>query len=81
MTDKYFSVEEAAQELLKATREKIEFLAKEHDIKELIIAVNALDIADFTEIAKICHDCGLTYRKIKGLLELDKEYIPNAAKN
>jgi UDP-GlcNAc:undecaprenyl-phosphate GlcNAc-1-phosphate transferase len=53
------------------SREKIKDLVKIHDIKEIIIAMPSIDKTSFLEITRICEDCGLTYRKIKGIL--DKE--------
>jgi len=55
------------------SRDKIGDLVREHNIKEVLVAIPSIDSRDFSEIAKICRDCGVTYRKIKGIL--DKEEI------
>jgi UDP-GlcNAc:undecaprenyl-phosphate GlcNAc-1-phosphate transferase len=53
------------------SREKIKDLVKMHDIKEIIIAMPSINKDSFSEITRTCEDCGLIYRKIKGIL--DKE--------
>ena len=50
-----------------------------YGIKEVLVAVQRIDIEDFADIAKICKDCGISYRKIKGIL--DKEEIVEFGKN
>lgn len=61
------------------SRNKIKDLVKLHDIKEVLIAVPSIDIVDFSEIVRICQDCGISYRKVKGIL--DKEDINEFTKN
>lgn len=61
------------------SRHKIRDLAQEYDIKEVLIAAPTMDRADFSEIVKICQDCGISYRKIKGIL--DKEAIDRLPNN
>lgn len=51
------------------SRNKIRDLVKAHQIKEVLIAIPSIGITDFSEIAKICQDCGIAYRKIKGILD------------
>jgi UDP-GlcNAc:undecaprenyl-phosphate/decaprenyl-phosphate GlcNAc-1-phosphate transferase len=51
------------------SRVKIKPLVRMQNIKEILVAIPSIDIADFAEIAKICHDCGIAYRKIKGILD------------
>lgn len=55
------------------SRNKIKDLVQTYDIKEILIAVPSIDIMDFSEIVRVCKDCGVSYRKIKGIL--DKEEI------
>ncbi|MDD5431485.1 MAG: hypothetical protein PHO70_00635 [Candidatus Omnitrophica bacterium] len=61
------------------TREKIKSLVKENEIKEVLIAVPSLGLNDLSEIVKICNSCGVSYRKIKGIL--DKEEGDEFEKN
>lgn len=61
------------------SRNKIRHLAKAYNIKEVLITIPSLDIEDFAEIAIICKECGLNYRKIKGIL--DKEEVADFGKN
>lgn len=61
------------------TRDKIGELAKEFGIKEVLIAIPSIDITDFSEIARICRGCGISYRKIRGIL--DKEEGIDVGKN
>lgn len=56
-------------------REQIKNLVISQNIEEVIIAVPSLNPGIFYEIARICMECGVTYRKIKGIL--DKEEIIN----
>lgn len=61
------------------SRNKIKDLVSIYGIKQVLIAVQRIDIEDFADIAKICKDCGISYRKIKGIL--DKEDIVEFGKN
>ena len=45
------------------------------NIKELLIAVPSIDIEDFSEIAKICKENGLIYRKVAGILDNNESGI------
>jgi len=54
------------------SRNKIEDLIKTNKIKEVIIAVSKIDLADFSEIVQICKDCGVSFRRVKGILDEDK---------
>lgn len=60
-------------------REKIKILARNFGIKELLVAVRAIDVEDLSSIAKICKDSGISYRRIKGIL--DREDISDFGKN
>lgn len=60
-------------------RDKIKDLVRMYGIKEVLIAVQRIDIEDFADIAKICKVCGISYRKIKGIL--DKEDSVEFGKN
>jgi len=51
------------------SRDKIKNLVQLHDIQELIIATISLDSQNLSEIAQICKDCGILYRKVKGILD------------
>ncbi|MDP3732103.1 MAG: hypothetical protein Q8R31_03600 [Candidatus Omnitrophota bacterium] len=55
------------------TREQIKDLVQAQNIEEVIIAIPSLDAEIFYDIVKICRDSGVSYRKIKGIL--DKEEI------
>lgn len=61
------------------SRNKIKDLAHLYDLKEVLIAIPSIDIVDFSEIVRICRDCGISYRKIKGIL--DKEGVDEFTKN
>ena len=50
-------------------RDKIKTLVQLHDIQELIIATVSLDSQSLSQIAQICKDCGIPYRKVKGILD------------
>ena len=54
------------------SRDKIQDLIKTNEIKEVIIAVSKIDLADFSEIVQICKDCGVSFRRVKGILDEDK---------
>lgn len=56
-------------------KDKIKELAQEHDIKEVLIAVPSININNFSEIVSICKKCNLSYRKIKGILDVEKEIV------
>ena len=51
------------------SRSKIRNLVKERGIKEIIVAVPSLGVEDFSEIVKICKECGVSYKRVKGILD------------
>ncbi len=55
------------------SRDQIKNLVRTQNIAEVIIAIPSIDAEIFYDIVKICRDCGVSYRKIKGIL--DKEEI------
>lgn len=55
------------------SRDQIKDLVRIQNIEEVIIAIPSLDAETFYDIVKICKSCGVSYRKIKGIL--DKEEI------
>ncbi|MDD5553532.1 MAG: hypothetical protein PHE18_06620 [Candidatus Omnitrophica bacterium] len=55
------------------SREQIKGIIHEYGVKEVIIAIPSLDAIDLFEIARVCKDCGVAYRKMKGIL--DKEEV------
>lgn len=55
------------------TRDRIKDLVLTENIEEIIIAMPSLNAEIFYDIVKICKGCGVSYRKIKGIL--DKEEI------
>ncbi|MDD5238222.1 MAG: polysaccharide biosynthesis protein, partial [Candidatus Omnitrophica bacterium] len=61
------------------SRKRIKDLARTEEVKEILIAIPPLNITDFSEIIKICQDCGISYRMIKGIL--DKEDVAGFGKN
>lgn len=61
------------------TRDEIRGVIGEYGIKEVLIAVPNIDIVELGEIARICKDCGIKYRKIRGIL--DKEDRADAGRN
>lgn len=63
------------------SRDKIKNLVGAQNVKEVIIAIPSLDSAIFYEIAKICNDCRVSYKKIKGILDLDREEIDSFGKS
>ena len=54
-------------------RGKIRDLILENDVKEIIVAIPAIDAADLSEIAKVCGEYGIAYRKVKGILDEDSQ--------
>jgi len=61
------------------SRRRIKDLVRTEEVKEILIAIPPLNITDFSEIIKICQDCGISYRMIKGIL--DKEDVAGFGKN
>jgi len=55
------------------SRDQIKNLVRTQNIEEVIIAIPSIDAEIFYDIVKICRDCGVSYKKIKGIL--DKEEI------
>jgi UDP-GlcNAc:undecaprenyl-phosphate GlcNAc-1-phosphate transferase len=51
------------------SRDKIKNLVQLYNIQELIIATASLDAQSLSEITLICKDCGITYRKVKGIMD------------
>ena len=51
------------------SRANIKTLVKKKGIKEIIVAVPSLGVEDFSDIVKICKECGVSYRKVKGILD------------
>lgn len=54
------------------SRNNIKSLVAEYDVKELLIAVPSIDARDLSVITCICRECGVTYRRIKGILDKEK---------
>lgn len=57
------------------SRKDIRELAREHKVKEVLIAVPSMPAEDFTEITRICSESGISYRKIKGILDKEKNEV------
>jgi len=57
---------------------KIRKLIQKYNIEEVLIAVPSVNAGNLVEIISICNDCGISYRKIKGILDRDDEF--NVAK-
>jgi len=55
------------------SRDQIKNLVPTENIEEVIIAVPSLKAETFYDIVKICHDSGVSYRKVKGILDKEKE--------
>ena len=53
-------------------RDKIKDLIKANGIKEVIIAISKIDMADFSDIIQVCKDYGISYRKVKGILDIEE---------
>ncbi len=53
------------------SREEMKFLVSANDVKELLVAVPSMDVASFSEIVKLCRECGISYRRVKGILDYD----------
>lgn len=66
-----------------ASRKKIKDLIQAHEIKEVLIAIESIDKQIFVEIAQTCKDCGISFRRIKGILDetTDREEIDEIGKN
>ncbi|MDI6606698.1 MAG: hypothetical protein QME65_06130, partial [Candidatus Omnitrophota bacterium] len=53
------------------TRKDIAGLVQEYHIKEVLIAVPSIRLEDFSEIVRICNECAVPYKNIKGILDTD----------
>ena len=51
------------------SRGNIKNLVKKRGIKEIIVAVPSLGVEDFSELVKICKECGVSYKRVKGILD------------
>ena len=56
-------------------RGRIRNLILENDVKEIIVAIPAIDVADLSEIAKVCNEYGISYRRVKGILDEDSQSL------
>lgn len=54
------------------SRQDLVSLAREHRVKEVLIAVPSMAPEEFREITRICNECGISYRRIKGILDKEK---------
>ncbi|TAN61912.1 hypothetical protein EPN16_02590 [bacterium] len=52
-------------------RGKIRCLIRENSVKEIIVAIPLIGAADLSEIARICSEYGISYRRVKGILSED----------
>ena len=66
-----------------ASHKKIKDLIQRHEIKEVLIAIQSIDRQIFAEIAEICKDCGISFRRIRGIFDeyKDAEEINEVHKN
>ena len=55
-------------------RGKIRNLIQENDVKEIIVAIPAIDAQDLSEIAKVCSEYGISYRRVKGILDEENAF-------
>lgn len=62
-------------------RGKIRTLISENYVREIIIAIPLINAADLSEIAKLCSEFGITYRKVKRILEEDNKNEPYSYEN
>lgn len=53
-------------------RDKIEPLISEKGIKEVIVAISRINSQDFFDVERLCKDCGVKFRKVKGILDDEK---------
>lgn len=53
-------------------RDDIKELVRQYDIKEIIIAISSISADGIKEISEICQAAGVSYRKIKGILDGEK---------
>jgi UDP-GlcNAc:undecaprenyl-phosphate GlcNAc-1-phosphate transferase len=51
------------------SRERLRELVYKYGVEEVIIAISTIPQQDFEEIVKLCQDCGISYRKVKGILD------------
>ena len=54
------------------SRDNIKSLVTEYDVKEILIAVPSMGAEDFLQVTRVCQECGISYRRIKGILDKDK---------
>lgn len=57
------------------SRDNIKNLVSSLNIQEVIIAIPSINVEVLYQIARICTDCGVPYRRIKGISGLDNEEI------
>ena len=53
------------------SRAKIKDLIKKNNIQEIIVAIPMIEVRDLAEIAKICNEYGISYKRVKGILDED----------
>ena len=61
------------------SRNEIKNLVMSERVEEIIIAIPSLLVSELSEIIKVCKDCGIPYRRIKGIL--DREEADDFKKN
>jgi len=54
------------------SRDMIQDLIRDNNIREVIFAVSNINTEDFVEVVQICKDCGVGFRRVRGILEEDK---------
>lgn len=54
------------------SRSNLGKLARRHRVKEVLIAVPSMSAQDLGEVTRICRECGVSYRRIKGILDEEK---------
>lgn len=52
-------------------RSKIRGLILQNNVKEIIVAIPWIDAAGLSEIAKLCAEYGISYRRVRGILSED----------
>lgn len=62
-------------------RNNLKDLVYLHSVQEVIIAIPSINMQVLYEITQVCSDCGISYRRIKGILDLDNEEIHEFEKN
>jgi UDP-GlcNAc:undecaprenyl-phosphate GlcNAc-1-phosphate transferase len=55
------------------SRRQAKGLIERFEINEIIVAIPSLGLTDLAEISQLCSDCGITFRRVRRMLQEDEE--------